>query len=241
MEATMFRHTTCNFRFAALVAVIASITILSLYSVKLLGQTQHSFSDIEKRVKRFESPERDSWQKPKEIIKALGLQPGDVVADIGAGTGYFTRLFAEAVGSEGLALGLDIEPDMVEFMKNDAERLGRKNYVPRLVKSDDPGLEPGSVDLIFLCDTYHHITNRVAYLKKLVNALRPDGRVVIVDFHKNMDTPMGPPESMKLARDTVIHEFQTAGYKLIREHTFLQYQYFLEFQPIRNTAAAGLF
>lgn len=189
--------------------------------------TQQRFDDIDVWVKRFEDPERDKWQKPVEVVKAMNLRPGDVVADIGAGTGYFTRHIAVAVGPSGKALGLDIEPGMVKYMAEDARKLNLKNYEARVVKTDDPGLAPHSVDVIFLCDTYHHIENRVQYFRNVSASLKPGGRVVVVDFIK--DTDFGPPREHKMAQEVVLEEMKKAGYRLIKSHDLLQYHYFLEF------------
>jgi arsenite methyltransferase len=189
--------------------------------------TQQRFEDIKLWVKRFEDPERDKWQKPAEVVKAMNLKPGDVVADIGAGTGYFTRHFAAAVGPSGKAIGLDIEPGMVKYMEEDAKKLNLSNYEARVVKTDDPELAPHSVDVIFLCDTYHHIENRVEYFRNVSSSLKTGGRVVVVDFIK--DTDFGPPRDHKMAEEVVLAEMKKAGYRLITSHDLLQYQYFLEF------------
>ena len=178
----------------------------------------------------FESPERTKWQKPDEVVSALKLKPGQTVIDIGAGTGYFTRRFAKAVAPSGEALGLDIEPAMIDYMKADAKKQGLKNYHARLVKADDPELAPHSADVVFFCDTLHHVDDRVAYFRKLSSALKPGGRVIVIDFEKK-PLPVGPPPEHKLSRDEVIAEFHSAGYRLVRDHDFLLYQYFLEFEP----------
>jgi ubiquinone/menaquinone biosynthesis C-methylase UbiE len=191
--------------------------------------SQQRFDNIEFWVKAFEDPSRDSWQKPAEVIKAMNIKNGDVIADLGAGTGYFTRRIAVAVGPEGKALGLEVEPSMVKHMNEDAEKLNLKNYTAKLVKYDDPLLEPKSVDVVFICDTYHHIENRVNYLKRTSKGLKDGGRVVVVDFHKK-DLPVGPRDvEHKLAEETVLAEFKEAGYRLIKSHDILPYQYFLEF------------
>lgn len=171
---------------------------------------------------------RDSWQKPDEVVKTLKLEPGDVIADIGAGRGYFTRLFARAVAPGGQALGLEISSSDVESMRRDAERLGLDTYRAVLVETDDPGFEPESVDIVFLCNAYHHLDNRVDYFKKVAGGLKQDGRVVIVDFF-NRRTEVGPPPGHTLAREVVIEEMQEAGYHLLGEKNFLEHQYYLEF------------
>jgi ubiquinone/menaquinone biosynthesis C-methylase UbiE len=188
---------------------------------------QQRFGDIEKWVKIFEDPERDKWQKPREVVKALALKAGDVVADIGAGTGYFTRHFAVAVGTTGKAIGLDIEPSMVKYMNEDAEKLDLKNYEARVVKTGDPELPVRSVDVVFLCNTYHHIESRVEYFKNVSKSLKTGGRVVVVDFYKNTD--FGPPRDHKMAGEVVIEEMKKAGYHLKKELKILPQQYYLEF------------
>jgi arsenite methyltransferase len=189
---------------------------------------EHHFNDIEKSVKMFEGPERNTWQKPDEVMKRLQLRTGDVVVDIGAGTGYFTRRFATAVGPQGKAVGLDIEPTMVTYINNDAQKRELANLSARQVPPNDPQLAPQSVDVVFICDTYHHMQERVAYARLLAQALKPGGRVVIVDFQKR-PLPLGPPMEWKLAPEAVTEEFRQAGFQLARSMEFLPYQYFLEF------------
>ena len=212
-----------------------NVLILILLSTTLAGcsnhheqpAVKHRFDNIDHWVKMFEDPARDSWQKPAEVVKAMNLRPGDVVADIGAGTGYFTRHFAVAVGPSGKAIGLDIEMGMVEYMKEDAKKLHLNNYTARVVKTDDPELEDNSVDVIFLCNTYHHIENRIAYFRNVAQSLKQGGRIITVDFYK--DTDFGPPREHKLAKEVVLKEMNKAGYRLIASHDFLPQQYVLEF------------
>lgn len=195
--------------------------------LKLAAIQNHE--NLEAWVKAIELPDRDEWQKPDEVVKSLHLKYGDVIADIGAGDGYFTKRFAKAVGPGGQVLGLDIAPSKVAYMKNDAERLGLNNYQALLIKSDDPDLEPGSVDVVFLCNTYHHLTDRVAYLKRLSKSLKKNGRIIIIDFFKKA-LPVGPSSlDHKLAKELVLEEFQEAGYKLQHDRDLLPYQYYLEF------------
>jgi arsenite methyltransferase len=191
---------------------------------------RHDFRDAAHWATIFESPERIKWQQPDSVIEALKLKPGQTVVDIGAGTGFFTRRFAKAVGPKGRAIGLDIEPSMVAYMNADAKKLGLKNYQARLVKPDDPALAPHSVDVVFFCDTLHHIDNRAAYLSKLLPALKPGGRVIDIDFKKEA-LPIGPPPDEKLSVPLVNAEFHDAGFRLIAKHDFLPYQYFVEFAP----------
>ena len=193
-----------------------------------VDDAHHGFGDVGVWAEMLEGSERDQWQKPEEVIKNLDLKPGDVIGDIGAGTGYFTRRFALAVGPQGKALGLEIEAAMVEHMRQEARRLNLTNYEPRLVKPDGPGLGPQSVDVIFLSNTYHHISNRVEYFRKLSKSLKPNGRIVIVDFYRKPQ-PVGPPLEQKVSQETIIEELRQAGYRLTRSLDFLPYQYFLQF------------
>ena len=193
------------------------------------SHSQQRFNEIQKWVDIFEDPARAEWQKPEEVVKKLELKPGGTVADIGAGTGYFTRLFAIAVGHKGKAIGLDIEPAMVEYMKEDAKKQGLTNYEARVVKPDDAGLPLKSVDVVFICNTYHHIEDRINYLKRLSKALKPNGRVVIVDFYKK-PMPVGPQSvAHKISEEEIKREFKKAGYRLTKSLDFLPYQYYLEF------------
>ncbi len=224
-----------RFSHKKLISVLGAIVFL-LPVTGWAGQQEHHtlhpqqrFDDIKKWVEVFEDPARAEWQQPEKVVQSLNLKTGNVIADIGAGTGYFTRLFAAAVGSQGKAIGLDIEPSMVEYMKEDALKRSMENYEARLIKPDGPGLTPQSVDVIFICNTYHHIKDRVNYLKRLSGALNENGRIVIVDFYKK-PLPVGPRLlEHKVSEVKVLKEFKAAGYRLTRSLDFLPYQYFLEF------------
>ena len=188
---------------------------------------QHRFVDAEKWVKRFENPERDKWQKPDEVISTLNLRGNEIVVDIGSATGYFPIRFAKIV-KDGKVYGIDIEETMVDYLNDRAKQKGILNLKSILGKPDNPMI-PEDVDIIFICDTYHHIENRVEYFSRLKNDFKPDGRLVIVDFVKG-DLPVGPPDHMKLSEQVVISELSDAGYKLSQEVELLPYQYLLIFQ-----------
>jgi len=190
----------------------------------------HSFEDVEVWVSAFDDPKRAEWQKPEEVVKALDLRSGMNVADIGAGTGYFNRFFAAAVGPDGKIYAADIEPKMVEHMRERAEKEKTPNVIPTPAAPDDPKLPAGAIDLIFICNTYHHIDDRLAYLQKLKGVLRPGGRIAIVDYLKR-ESVEGPPIEHRLAPEQVTGEFEEAGYRLLTQHDFLPKQYFLIFQP----------
>jgi len=188
---------------------------------------QHSFRDAEKWSHIFDDPQRDAWQKPHEVIQALALKPDALVADLGAGTGYFSARLANMLPG-GRVYAVDIEPDMVRYLEARAKREGLRNIVPVKGEADDPRL-PAQVDLILLVDVYHHIGERSAYFSRLRGALRPGGRIAIVDF--KLDSPVGPPPAGRIAPETVKAEMKAAGYRVAGEHSFLPYQYFLVFAP----------
>jgi len=190
---------------------------------------QHSFGDAQKWAKVFDDPERDAWQKPHEVIQALALKPDAAVADIGAGTGYFSMRLAHMVPG-GRVYAVDLEPDMVKYLAERARREGLKNVTAVQAKAGDPAL-PGKADLVLLVDVYHHIEDRQRYFRSLLGFLKPGGRVAVIDFR--MDAPTGPPKSSRIEPARVKEEMQRAGYVLSQEHGFLPIQYFLVFQPAR--------
>jgi len=178
----------------------------------------------------FDDPARAAWQKPEQLVAALGLRPGQCVADLGAGTGYFSRLLSSAVGPMGTVLAVDPEPNLIAYLRERSEREGTANVVPILASHDNPRLPPGSVDVVLIVDTFHHIDDRITYLRNLQRALRPSGRIAVVDWQKRA-LPVGPEMEHKLAREQVVDEMDAAGYRLTDEPRFLPYQYFLIFSP----------
>lgn len=190
------------------------------------GAFPHRFEHAEEWAKRFDEPERDAWQKPDEVVKALSLPADAKVADIGSATGYFAVRLARAV-PQGKVYGVDIEPDMGRYLGERAKRESLSNLEPVLAEPADPKL-PEPVDVALIVDTYHHIGDRGTWLRRLGEKLRPGGRVVIIDFRK--DSAKGPPPEHKLSPEQVRQELEAAGYHETRTHTFLPDQYFLEFQ-----------
>ena len=188
---------------------------------------QHSFGDAQKWAKVFDDPQRDSWQKPHEVIQALRLKPDAVIADIGAGTGYFALRFAHMV-PQGRVYGVDTEQNMVQHLAQRAKQAGLSNIVTVQATSDDPRL-PEKADLVIFVDVYHHIGDRMRYFQRLRQSLRPGGRIAIIDFR--LDSPVGPPVSARIAPDRVKDEIERSGYALAQAHDFLPNQYFLVFEP----------
>jgi SAM-dependent methyltransferase len=191
--------------------------------------THHSFGNVEHWVSVFDDPARDAWQKPASVVEALRLRPGMRVADLGAGTGYFSRYLAAAVGEAGTVFAVDTEPGLVTHLRERAEHEHTPNVVPILASADNPRLPVGAVDVVLIVDTVHHIDDRTNYLRRLRRVLKPGGRVVVIDF-KKQDIPVGPPPEHRLARGQIVDELTTAGYRLVSAPDILPYQYVLIFQ-----------
>lgn len=184
------------------------------------------FDDPAQWAQRFEGPERDAWQRPDLVVSSLSLAPDARVADVGAGTGYFSVRLARAV-PQGRVWAVDVEPTMVRWVLDRARREQIANLTAVLASPDD-ALLPEPVDLALVVDTYHHISARTAYFTRLRSSLRPGGRVAIVDF--KLDSPEGPPVAMRLAPEAVRAEMEAAGYALASSLDSLPRQYMLVFR-----------
>ncbi len=190
---------------------------------------RHRFSDAQRWADRFENPARDSWQLPDSVVATLAVRDDLVIVDIGSATGYFPVRFARACPN-GQVIGADVEAEMVWYLNERSRREELPNLYSILAAPDDPHL-PMQVDLVFLCNTYHHIDDRVDYFTRLKDQMRPNGRVAVVDFR--LSSQRGPPH--KLVQDIVESEMIAAGYSVVARHEFLPDQYFLVFDyPSRD-------
>jgi arsenite methyltransferase len=194
-----------------------------VFAAVALGQVphQHHPPSSDEYAKVLEDPSRDKWQKPHDVIMALDLKPNDTIADIGTGTGYFARRFARHAAK---VYAVDIDEKLLAMVRDKAP----SNVETILSVPDDPRLPPQSIDVVFFCNVLHHIENRPKYYAKLSQSLKPGGRIVVIDFHKE-PLPIGPPPSMKLSDQEVITELQKAGFVLSKRVDTLEYQYFLFF------------
>ncbi|HET6205142.1 MAG TPA: methyltransferase domain-containing protein [Planctomycetota bacterium] len=189
----------------------------------------HGPADVEGYIRVLEDPKRDAYQKPDEVVAALRLPPDATVADLGCGPGYFTARLARAV-PRGIVYAVDVEPAQLDRLNEKSRKEGLENVVPVLATADDPRLPPGRIDLLFVCDTYHHFDDRPRYLQKLRRCLKEDGRLVVIDFFKRK-LPVGPPPEHKMEREEELAEVEAAGFRLVEEPTFLDFHYFLVFEP----------
>lgn len=172
---------------------------------------------------RLDDPTRAEWQRPEEVITLLECEDGMTAVDVGAGTGYFLGPLSRGVGPQGKVLALDLAQATVDLLEQRITEEGLDNVEARVVPPDDPELPPRSVDRILIVNTWHHISDRVQYAKKLRESLRRDGLLLIVDF--TMQSPIGPPASKRLTRDTVVRELRDAGLVALVLEESLPHQY----------------
>ena len=175
----------------------------------------------------YEGFGRDGWQKPDQVIEALGPLQSAQVADLGAGGGYFTFRLADAVGPEGAVYAVDIDPDMTQYLEGRAQDEGRENIRVVLAKPDDSLLPPGEIDLIFTVNTYHHLQHRSDYLAHLAGSLRPGGRIAVIEFDgKGWFSRMFGHNTDP---DVIKSDMDAAGLELVEAPDFLGRQSFLIF------------
>jgi ubiquinone/menaquinone biosynthesis C-methylase UbiE len=211
--------------------MLASVSAHAQDAAKRDPHQMHELhNDPKSYIGALEDPKRDDYQKPHEVLTALNIKPGEVIADIGAGSGYFSLKLAHFVGDKGKVYAVDVSPDMVRYLNRRIRETKTTNVVTILADNDDPLLPDRSVNRFFICDVWHHVENQTKYLSLMKKMLKPGGEVVMIDFHKK-DLPFGPPMQMKIAREDVIKQMETNGFRLSKEHTFLPYQYFLVFAP----------
>ena len=182
-------------------------------------------------IAMLERDEREEFQKPAQVMETLAFRPGERVADVGAGSGYFTVRVARAVGPTGWVLAIDIRQEMLDYV---AARLAREkigNVRLSLVQPEDPQLPPGGIDTVLMVDTIHYVKDLPAYAKKLRPGLAEGGRVVIIDYRPKpwAERPWGPPPEQQVPRERIDEAMAAAGLKPVRAHEFLPEQYFVEY------------
>lgn len=191
------------------------------------NNSHHSESDFQEEIR-----DRTIWQKPYDVIGLLGPLENKTIADIGAGSGYFSFRF---IYKAGHVIAIDIEPELIQLMNQERKFYKQElqdKIEARLATADDPKLNPNEVDIVFISNTYKYIPDRVEYLKKLKNKFKPGGRIMIVDFKKKL-TPIGPNQKNRMAQSEVEQELIDAGYKLLLSDDLkLEYQYIIVALPI---------
>ena len=213
MSPTRIRLATA----AALIAILAGG----------VASAQHARLFPPRELGKLEAPDRDAWQRPDQVMDALGIGENSVVADLGAGGGWFTIRLARRVGPNGKVYAEDVQHEMLEAIRRRVEREGLSKVVERrLGTAVDPGLPPGVLDAALIVDAYHEMDQPVALLKNLARSLRPNGRIGILNFTKEGGGP-GPPMQERVDPERVIRDASAAGLRLIDRPNFLRYQYML--------------
>ncbi len=198
---------------------------------KNFGKHQHANhhmnkSSFEDLVTRFESAERDEWQKPDSVIAFLGDLKNKTVIDIGAGTGYFEFRINEPSAK---LIAADADERFIEYLNTRIAKEKKGNIITRKAEYEKPPVLDQEADVVFMVDVYHHIENRKEYFSLIKKGLKPNGELVIVDFKKG-NFKHGPPDEMKLNAETIISEMKEVGFNLlIQDTTTLNYQYMLKF------------
>jgi len=186
------------------------------------------FEEVEDYISFLDREDRATWQQPDAVVEVLGLAGDEIVADVGAGSGYFTFRLAQVV-PRGRVVALDIEPGMIRHIHHRAMTEGIENVEAVLSEADDPQV-PEGVDLVFICDVLHHVSDRGAWLSKIVSKMKNGAKLVLIEF-KEGDLPAGPPSSLKIPKGEMVSLLEAAGLKLTEEKTgLLPYQYFFVFE-----------
>jgi predicted methyltransferase len=188
---------------------------------------------VEDYVDRFERDGREPFDQRDKILAALKLKPGMSVADVGAGTGLFTRLFAKQVGLEGRVYAVDISDEFVDHVEKTSREAGLANVVGVLCTADDSKLPPDSIDLAYICDTYHHFEFPHKTMRSIHRALRPGGQVVLIDFRRiegvSSEWTLG---HVRAGQEVFEKEIEAAGFKKLEEEDFLKENYFVRFVKV---------
>lgn len=187
--------------------------------------------DVEQFVGRFEKDGREPYDRRAEILQACQLRPGMIVADVGAGTGLFTRLLAERVGPQGQVFAADISDEFVEHIRRSCSAAGVQNVSPLICDPDNVRLPPDSVDLIFICDTYHHFEYPQRTMQSIHRALRAGGSLIVIDFQRIEGVSSEwVLNHVRAGKETVIDEIQQSGFELVDAPEIMQENYFLRFR-----------
>jgi len=220
---------------ATLAFVVSPTAFAEEQSVKPGINKNYENPDVNRWVKAFERESREIYQQRNEIVEACGIKPGMSVADVGAGTGLMTRLFSKAVGDEGKVYAVDIVKEFVAHIEKTCKEQGIENVEGIVCGEKDAKLPAGSVDLVFLCDTYHHFEYPRTSMASIYKAMRPGGRIVLIDFHRiegvSRDWILN---HMRAGQEVFEAEITAAGFKKIDEKDFLKENYFVIFERVEK-------
>ncbi len=221
-------------RWGPALLVLLVMVLAAVPACRPHGETvaEADYDDPQKALAQMEDSSRDAWTMPDQVVRALPIAGKDsVLADIGAGSGYFARRLAAEVPA-GTVYAVDVDDEFRSYIEHNRETWGTPNIQPHLAFYDDPALPAAGIDLVFVSNTYPYLRDRPSYFRKVAAALRPGGHLVIINFKPEANVPdnTAPAPQFRTPREVVISELQTAGFTLMREETFLPHQYFLIFQ-----------
>lgn len=212
----------------AAAAMAAGLGPIAFEAVAAAQDRRHARLFRPQELGDLEGPDREAWQKPDDIMDALGISDGSIVADLGVGAGWFTVRVARRVGPRGKVYAEDIQKEMIEATGRRIQREGLRNVQLVLGTAEDPGIPPKSLDAALVSNTYAEIVRPVEFLKNVRGALKPAGRLGILDFRRDGLGP-GPPIEDRVDPEVVINDARAAGFRLISKDTALPFQYLLVF------------
>ncbi len=220
--------------FTVFIALISFSAVAQEKSVNPGVNKSFESPDVPEYVERFEKEGRDVYNHRHQVVAALGLKPGMAVADVGAGTGLFTRLFSPQVGKTGTVYAVDISEEFVAHVEKTAKQQNLENVVGVVCTPDSVMLPPASVDLVFICDTYHHFEFPHKTMRSIHKALKPGGQVVLIDFHRIPDVStewvLG---HVRAGQEVFTQEIVDAGFKQVGEKKgLLEESYFVRFEKV---------
>jgi len=213
-------------RKALLLFLVLSLPLFSTY----VSAQVRSPGELFPPDKIFLLEEPRDWQDTEEIMDRLHLGAGDIVADIGAGSGFFTIPFASRVGEKGLVFAEEIQIEMINYISRKVEEQELKNIRVIFGKPEDPSLLDNFFNLVFLANTYHELEKPFLMLENIKKDMRHSGRLAIIDWDPAKQSPFGPPIEAKVPESTIIKEVERSGFELIEKHNFMPYHYFLVFK-----------
>ena len=213
-------------RKALLLFLVLSLPLFSTY----VSAQVRSPGELFPPDKIFLLEEPRDWQDTEEIMDRLHLGAGDIVADIGAGSGFFTIPFSSRVGDKGLVFAEEIQIEMINYISRKVEEQELKNIRVIFGKPEDPSLLDNFFNLVFLANTYHELEKPFLMLENIKKDMRHSGRLAIIDWDPAKQSPFGPPIEAKVPESTIIKEVERSGFELIEKHNFMPYHYFLVFK-----------
>lgn len=228
----------------SLACVATLIAVLQVGGCKPEGRTTPTgehYDDKAAALASFEEPDRDKWAMPARVIEVLGIEPGMDIADIGAGSGYFTRRLATAAPG-GTTYAVDVDADFKSYIEDHRAQWQTPNIVTRLAVYEHPLLPVGSVDLVFISNTYSFLQDRHGYFTAVLKALRPGGRLAVIDWRVDAECPRAlgcPKPNQRVAKSVAIEELAQVGFTVLEDHDFLAYQYFMILGRKQDAAAPG--